>query len=629
MNQIQNPEEKEGKSELLKREEIKTMEKDVARLREIESKSESEKISAIKAEPVAAKPVEEPKPAASPQPEINIPEPEKTPLESLMPKAPVKKKSAFKKILVRAGLLLFIASIVGLFLYFNFRKNPENETVVPTPQENQVSPGNTSQEITFPESVISTDQTKLIEIAEEDPALILSQVLGQKMAEASLTRILIKNSVKDLYLPARESILASFGFSLPDEIMEKLESSYTLAVNGQKEGNRLTFTAKTNNKQGLIDSLKKWEKSTSTSFKTASLQNTLFRYISLGKNDLGICYLVLGDYFVLTNSFQGMEKIIKELNFEKSLGQLLMVGLEGKSLTPEFEAFFKKYKPGSLLLLQKNIENKEQLKTLTSQLQSLSLKETGLPLLIATDQEGGPINRVEFLGEKTAQKNIENESQALQVGKARGKELKEIGINFNLAPVLDWTVSGDFLFERSFQKPIEATGELAKSLISGQKSEGVASAMKHFPGYSGINFNPENTLAELEAVPEINQFKKALEANPEFVMTSNVVYKEVDSLPFSLSAKAIDFLKNNLGENILVMSDDLAQDSLIKNYSLREIMAKPIEAGVDMLIFSGYKVPVEQGLDEFLKAYKNNQISKAKAERAISRITRLKQNLLK
>lgn len=315
---------------------------------------------------------------------------------------------------------------------------------------------------------------------------------------------------------------------------------------------------------------------------------------------------------------------------EEKIGQLFIVGFEGKTLTPQLEDFFKKYKPGGVLLLSKNIESKEQLKNLISDLQTLSFKETGLPLFIAVDQEGGEICRIGFLKEKITQSEIKDSNQAYQIGLKRGRELKELGINLNLAPVLDDTKRGDFLFNRSFQKPQEIAGELADFLISGQKKAGVLSAIKHFPGYVGINFNPEEKLAIVEKIPEISQFKKALEAKPELVMTSNVIYKEIDqNLPFTFSQKGIQFLKNNLGEEILIISDDLDQNSLLNKFTLKEIVTKPLEIGVDILIFSGYRLKVEKGLNAFLAAFYNKEVPRERVEAAISKIIKIKQNLLK
>ncbi|PIV65152.1 MAG: hypothetical protein COS09_01100, partial [Candidatus Nealsonbacteria bacterium CG01_land_8_20_14_3_00_12] len=373
-------------------------------------------------------------------------------------------------------------------------------------------------------------------------------------------------------------------------------------------------------------------------FKSASYQNVNFRYLTISKEDSGICYALFKDYFIFATSFESLKKTIEELKREEELsawkvkvGQLFIVGFEGKEITPELEEFIKKYKPGGVLLLSKNIENREQLKNLISGLQEISLRETGLPLFIAVDQEGGVISRIGFLEEKTPQSEIKDPEVSYQIGLRRGGELKGLGVNLNLAPLLDTASSADFLFSRSFQRPASEIGELAKSLILGQKAAGVLTAVKHFPGYSGISFNPEEELGVRAEVPEISQFKKAMTASPELIMTSNVIYQEIDSsLPFTFSAKAIQYLKNNLGsEEILIISDDLDQNSLLKKFSLKEVVTKPVEAGVDILIFSGYRLGVEKGLDEFIKASENGGVSKEKIEIAFSRISQLKQRLLK
>ena len=94
---------------------------------------------------------------------------------------------------------------------------------------------------------------------------------------------------------------------------------------------------------------------------------------------------------------------------ENQVGQMFIIGFEGKTVTPQLEEFFRKYKPGGVLLLSKNIESAEQLKKLTKALQNLSLRETGLPLFIAIDQEGGIISRVDFLQEKPPSQKLKTQ----------------------------------------------------------------------------------------------------------------------------------------------------------------------------------------------------------------------------
>ena len=162
----------------------------------------------------------------------------------------------------------------------------------------------------------------------------------------------------------------------------------------------------------------------------------------------------------------------------------------------------------------------------------------------------------------------------------------------------------------------------------GQKGAGILTAIKHFPGYGQVTFSPEEKLAERETLPEISQFKKAMEANPEFVMTANLIYKNLDSsLPFTFSPQALQFLKNNLGSEILIISDDLAQDYLLEKFSLKEIVTKPVQAGLDLLIFSGWEIEVADGLDAFFEAFRKGEISQTKVNTAVSKIIQLKQKL--
>jgi beta-N-acetylhexosaminidase len=151
--------------------------------------------------------------------------------------------------------------------------------------------------------------------------------------------------------------------------------------------------------------------------------------------------------------------------------------------------------------------------------------------------------------------------------------------------------------------------------------------MKHFPGYVNIDFNPEEKLATT-SLPEILQFQKALEAGPEMVMISNAIYQDIDpSLPFTFSSTSIQFLKNKLGSEILIVSDDLSQSSLLNNFSLNEIVTKPVLAGVDIMIFSGWRSSVEEGLDAFFKAIEQKEISDQLITNAFLRINQLKQGL--
>jgi beta-N-acetylhexosaminidase len=321
-------------------------------------------------------------------------------------------------------------------------------------------------------------------------------------------------------------------------------------------------------------------------------------------------------------------KIFSNLNLKQKIGQLFIIGFDGKILTPEIESLIIKIHPGGIILLQKNIENEHQLKKLTSSLQEIAIKDTGLPLFITVDQEGGLISRVEWV-ENMSQSAITDKEEAYQIGKKRGEELKELGVNVNLAPLLDAVVAGDFIFDRSFQKNPEEIGELSRALICGQKEAGIFTAIKHFPGYVGIPFNPEEKLATLEEIPEISQFQKAVEVEPEMIMTSNVIYKDLDEdLPFTFLPKGIQFLKSKIKGDYLIVSDDLAQNSLLDRFTLKEIVTLPLKAGIDILGFSGWKIPAQKGVLELYEAVENGEISEEIINQSVLKIIKFKQKLI-
>lgn len=623
----------EERLKFLKREEVQTMEKDIARLREGEAQKERERITELKPEEEVK--VEKAK-------EI---EREETP-PPLMPKVPEKPKAlALKKILIRTLIIGVLFLILG-YLVWSFIPM-EGEGPAEEPSQTEEKPQEKPPEVTPPSSLITVQKTETLEIASlEELPNSLAQVLEKELENNTFNRILIK---KDGVFLGLEEFLEGFEVKIPEGLLSKLENDFTLFVYPSEGFNRLGFVAKIQG-EDLVGLMSAWEESLEQDteklltalgkegpalvpyFKSTNFTNeTNFRFLTFSKQDFGICYAVTDNYFFFATSFAGMRAAIRATELkelENKLGQLFIIGIEGKEVTSEIKELFRKYHPGGILLLSKNIESPVQLKELTQDLQSLSLQETGLPLFVAVDQEGGLISRIEFLEEKTGQSEIETPDQALIIGKKRGEELKELGVNLNLAPLLDEIKEGDFLFNRSFQKTPVETGSLAKSLIEGQKEAGILTAIKHFPGYGGIDFNPEGKLAEKETVPEISQFKEAMESNPELVMTANVIYKNLDeTLPFTFSSNAILFLKNNLGGNVLILSDDLAQNYLLEKFSLKDILKKPIQAGVDLLIFSGWQIEVSKGLEEFFASFRQGELSESQLEAAISRIIQLKENL--
>jgi len=352
--------------------------------------------------------------------------------------------------------------------------------------------------------------------------------------------------------------------------------------------------------------------------------------------------LCIASYFILTTQKIEIgknreaiqtkeEKILKNLSPEEKIGQLFIIGFEGKNLTPKIENLLKAIHPGGVILFSRNIKDENQLKKLISDLQKISLEDNGLPLFVAIDQEGEPVRRIKWLKDEISQAEIRNTEEAYRIGLERGNGLKALGINLNLAPVLDIVEEGDFLYNRSFQGNPEKIGTLAQSLISGQKKAGIFTAVKHFPGYRGISFNPETEIMPiLEKTPEISQFQKAFEARPELIMTANVIYSDIDkNLPFTFSSEGIQFLKTKIKDGYLIISDDLSSKILKEEFTLKNSVILANKAGIDILLVAGWEQPEDslEAFDAILETTKNGEIQEEKINESVLKIIRLKQKI--
>lgn len=568
-----------------------------------------------------------------------------------------KKPSSSQKLWIRIILSLLALSILALvatfaYWYFAVRKTPP-----PSEKPGATTPVNElpeKKELVIPPLpfYIENSQTLKISQASEVPFLLF-QALKGKTALDSVNRILLEDTVNVKILGLKE-LFDSFNITPPDNFYEKLSNDATLFVYSQEEGNRLGLTVKISTKEGLAGIMASWEgnmeenfksffellgktePALSSSFKDAKYQEASFRFQTFNRQDLGIVYAIFDNYFILTTSWKSMEKTLDKLkeaplslekmNLAKKIGQLFFIGINGTTLTKETEKLIADIQPGGILLLKKNIINEEQTRNLILGLQQTALKDYGIPLFIGVDQEGGEISPVNFAREKTGQSEIKTAAQAYTVGFGRGEELRALGINLNLAPVLDIVQPGDFVFNRAFQATDSETRAFAKALIFGQKTADILTAIKHFPGYGDIAFDPEDKLATLKEAPQVSLFATAAQSKPEFVMTSNVIYATIDpDLPFSFSAKGIKLLKENLGQDPLIMTDDLPQQSLIDKFSLKGVVTLPVKAGADMLTFStNWETTLQASVGILKEAVQSGEISQEQIDGSVFKIIKLK-----
>lgn len=331
----QTPRQTRAVKEYLQREEIRTMAKDIAALQEAEAQKERERIAALKSD-VATKESAPPTPVA-PTPIPTAPVPPTSPPETspgvFIPKPPPRKPSPGTKILIRLALTIGIALILFLLSfacwYFVVKKEKiSGEEPAPSPQETTLP-----QELFIPPSLITVAETKTLEISTTfELADIFSAEIAKINAEKEqFTRIVIKNTTENKILGLKE-FLQAFEAETPDGFYEKFENDFTLFVYSASNTDRMGFTAKIKEKEGLPELLTTWQKTMENDldplftkglgknapalvsyFKTASYKSVSFSYQTFAKADFGICYSVLNDYFIFTTSGKSILKTIDQL----------------------------------------------------------------------------------------------------------------------------------------------------------------------------------------------------------------------------------------------------------------------------------------------------------------------------
>ena len=339
---------------------------------------------------------------------------------------------------------------------------------------------------------------------------------------------------------------------------------------------------------------------------------------------------------------------------EKMAGNMLMVGFHGTSAKPNSQICkdIKHYNLAGVILFDfnpvdkskpKNIANKSQLKKLTSELQACSHDRK---LLIAVDQEGGRVQRLKsqygFYGKFPKASDVVkmDQSQIKSTYTKMAKELKGVGINYDLAPVVDLDINMKnhviHGLGRSFGKDPKVVAKYAGTFIDAMHRYGVLTSLKHFPGHGSSVGDTHKGFVDVT-----NLWKKAelepyrlLHKKADTVMVAHVFNKNLDAnYPATLSAKTVNgILRKKLGFQGVVITDDLQMGAISKKYGLKNTIKLAVNAGDDILLFGNQLDPnktvsTKKLVDTMMALVKSGDIKLDTIKRANARVKRLKKKL--
>jgi beta-N-acetylhexosaminidase len=295
---------------------------------------------------------------------------------------------------------------------------------------------------------------------------------------------------------------------------------------------------------------------------------------------------------------------------EPDLGSLLLVGFRGTDAigNADVDALLCRVRVAGTVLLGRNVVDADQLARLTGALRERAAACTGRKLLVAADAEGGNVMRltpsVGWPETLSAQELGQTNDFVLTELEARriGRMLRAVGINWDLAPVVDvgYNPANPVIVgaARSFSANPRLVTEHARAFVRGMRAEGVLTALKHFPGH-GSSFGDSHrgfTDVTATAAPELElvPYRALIAANlADSVMTAHVFNRRLDEQrPATLSRATISgLLRGRLGFTGLVVSDDLRMAAIEQQYGIDEAAVLALDAGVDLLLIVDDRLP--------------------------------------
>jgi beta-N-acetylhexosaminidase len=288
---------------------------------------------------------------------------------------------------------------------------------------------------------------------------------------------------------------------------------------------------------------------------------------------------------------------LSELEFK--IGQLFMVGMPGPQMDDSTEKLIRDYHVGGVILFSRNIRDPLQLSELCKNLQDQSSQDQGTPLFLAIDQEGGRVARLKdpftcFPGNETMAKDRFPQRRAREFGKVTAREMKLVGLNMNLAPVLDVRQGPpeSHLIGRTFGEDPQTAARLGTIIIKTLQKNNIMACAKHFPGLGRADLDPhfqlpkiDLTSQELETI-NLPSFKAAIQADVAAIMTSHAIYPLLDpDRPATVSfAILTELLRKRLSFNGLIITDDLEMGAIAKHWGVAQGALAALKAGADILL---------------------------------------------
>ena len=334
------------------------------------------------------------------------------------------------------------------------------------------------------------------------------------------------------------------------------------------------------------------------------------------------------------------------LPIEQKIGQLFFIGIPGPSLDDATHGLLTEVSPGGICLFARNIREAIQTRDLLNGIREL------LPVapFLSLDQEGGLVDRLRrIVTPMPAANKIRNAVQASHIATMIAETIRILGFNMDFAPVVDVmdearTKYSNGLFSRAFGQSKEEVVSMAGAFLTALRDNGCLTSLKHFPGLGASQVDSHEDLPQVDLVQDelyskdLYPYHKFIgEGKVDSIMAAHASFPRLNLqerdqngklLPSSLSYNFITaLLREELGFNGLVLTDDLEMGAIIKNYGIGEACKMAIYAGEDMLSICADPSRIREGHSAVVTAFNNGEIPEERVNESLRRIAALKSRI--
>jgi beta-N-acetylhexosaminidase len=319
------------------------------------------------------------------------------------------------------------------------------------------------------------------------------------------------------------------------------------------------------------------------------------------------------------------------------VGQKLVVRIDAGGLSASLLARARNGQIGGVIVHRSNFSSTAQLLALTQSLQHAAAAGGRPKLLIAVDQEGGPVKTVRWIAPTLSPAQLGklgSTAAARRQGRLTGRALAELGINTDLAPVADVPSStASFMFEqgRTWSFSAATTARLAQAFAAGLDDAGAVAAMKHFPGLGLATRNTDTAFVRIDATRQslesgLGPYRHAIRGRIPLIMLSNAVYSAFDSHNAAGWSRAISrsLLRKTLDFRGLTITDSLDGAAHARRIPTDVLATRAASAGTDLILATGSEAASASVYSSLLRAARAGRIDRALLGASYQRIVALK-----